>query len=233
MVKRFYKQATVGEHEGLTAVLLDGRPVRTPKRTLLHLPTQTLAEALAEEWAAQDEEIVPATMPLTQLASTALDRVAPQIGAVAAEVARYAETDLVCYRADTPVSLAEAQHAAWAPLVTWLEDAMGARLVVTSGIQPIPQAADAIAKVQNAVAEFSAFPLAAVSSVTAVTGSVVLALALAHGRIDAEAAADAAEVDERHQMERWGDDPEAEARLQRLRYELIAAERFLTLLKLP
>ncbi|MCA8929994.1 MAG: ATPase [Alphaproteobacteria bacterium] len=229
-MKRFYKQAAAGEHEGGLAVLLDGRPVRTPKRTLLHLPTPALAAALAEEWQAQGDEIEPAAMPLTQLASTALDRVAPQIGAVAAEIAKFAETDLLCYRADQPDSLVQAQHAAWAPLLAWADEALGARLVVTQGINPIPQPAEAIARIQAAVAGYDAFPLAALSVATAVTGSVVIALALAQGRISGDQAADAAQVDEAHQMERWGHDPEAEARLERLRAELRAAERFLALL---
>ncbi len=229
-MKRFYKQATAGEYEGGFAVLLDGRPVHTPSRALLQLPTESLAAALAEEWQGQTEEIIPASMPLTQLASTALDRVAPQIGAVAAEIAKFAETDLLCYRADTPSSLVHAQSDAWSPLLGWMEETFGARLVVTSGIQPIPQPSGAITLIQNAVAKFDAFPLAAISSATAVSGSVVIALALAHGRISGDEAANAAHIDEMHQMERWGRDAEAEELLARARAELCAAERFLALL---
>jgi chaperone required for assembly of F1-ATPase len=229
-MKRFYKQAAAGEYEGAYAVLLDGRPVRTPHRTLLQLPTASLAAALADEWQAQTEEIVPAAMPLTQLASTALDRVAPQIGAVAAEIAKFAETDLVCYRADSPSSLVQAQSSAWSPLIDWMAETFGARLVITSGIQPVPQPSDTIAQVQNAVARFGAFPLAAVSRATAVTGSVVIALALAHGRLTGDEAADAAQIDEIHQMERWGREADAEERLAFARAELCAAERFLALL---
>lgn len=229
-MKRFYKQATVGEYEGAFAVLLDGRPIRTPNRRLLHLPSQPLAAALAEEWQDQPEEIIPASMPLTQLASTALDRVAPQIGTVAAEVAKFAETDLLCYRADAPISLVQAQSDAWLPLLDWMKEAFDARLIVTTGIQPIPQPSDAIAQIQNAVARLDAFPLAAVSSATAVSGSVVIALALAHGRISGDEAANAAHIDEMHQMERWGRDAEAEECLATARAELCAAERFLALL---
>lgn len=229
-MKRFYKQATAGEHEGGLAVLLDGRPVRTPKRSLLHLPTPALADAVAAEWQQQGDEIVPAAMPLTQLASTALDRVRPQATTVAAEIAKFAETDLICYRADAPAVLVEAQHAAWAPLLDWAAETFAARLVVTQGIQPIPQPAEAIARLQAEVAKLDAFPLAAVSNATAVTGSVLIALALAYGRITGNEAADAAQVDETYQMQQWGKDPEAEARLARLRDELCAAERFLALL---
>lgn len=229
-MKRFYEQATAGEHEGGFAVLLDGRPIRTPKRALLHLPSRALAVALAEEWQSQDNEIVPESMPLTQFASTALDRIAPQAGAIAAEIARYAETDLVCYRAETPASLVEAESQAWSPLLDWLRETFGARLVVTTGIQPVPQPAEAIARIQNAVARFDPFPLAALSSATAASGSVVIGLALTHGRITGNQAADAAQVDETYQMQQWGGDAEAEAYLARLRDELCAAERFLALL---
>jgi len=229
-MKRFYKQAEAGEHEGRLTVLLDGRPVRTPQRTLLHLPTQPLADAVAAEWHSQTDEIIPASMPLTQFAATALDRVGPQIGQVAAEIARFAETDLVCYRAETPQSLAEAEHAAWTPLLTWVEATFDARLVVTHGITPIPQPSATVARLQAAVAAFEAFPLAALSGATAATGSVVIGLALAHGRIDGNQAADAAQVDEVFQMQRWGTDPEAEAQLAQQRADLCAAERFLALL---
>lgn len=229
-MKRFYKQAAAGEHEGGLTVLLDGRPVRTPQRTLLQLPGPALAAAVAAEWQAQGDEIVPASMPLTQLASTALDRVGPQIGAVAGEIAKFAETDLLCYRAEEPESLVRAQHEAWSPLLAWAEETFGARLVVTHAITPIPQPADAIARLQAAIAALGAFPLTALSSATAVTGSAVIALALVHGRITGNEAADAAQVDERDQMRRWGADAEAEARLERHRAELCAAERFLALL---
>ncbi len=136
----------------------------------------------------------------------------------------------MCYRAETPESLVEVQHAAWSPLLQWLEAELDARLMVTTGIQPIPQPADAIARVQNAVARYEAFPLAALSTATAITGSVVIALALAHQRIDGDAAANAAHVDEVFQMQRWGADPEAEANLRSIRTELQAVERFLALL---
>lgn len=229
-MKRFYKQASAGPFEGALAVLLDGRPVRTPKRTLLQMPTKALAAAVAEEWQAQKDEIVPASMPLTQLVSTALDQVAPQMAAVAAEIARFAETDLVCYRADAPESLVEDQDLAWSPLVAWMSDAFGAPLHVTRGIQPVQQPAESLARVQSEIAGLDPLRLAALSSATAVSGSVVIGLALLRGRISGAEAADAAQVDEVHQMERWGKDPEAEALLQRRRTELLAVERFLAML---
>lgn len=229
-MKRFYKKAAAAAQDGAFAVMLDGRPVRTPGKGYLHLPTQVLAEAIAVEWEAQRETIKPATMPLTQLASTALDRVAKQADAIAAEVARYAETDLVCYHANGPASLVERQQAAWSPLLAWLEEQYGAKLVVTSGVQPILQPAAAITSVQEAVSGFGHFSLAGLSSATSATGSVVIGLALTVGRITGAQAADAAFIDEVHQMERWGSDSHEEARLAQLRADLGAVERFLALL---
>ncbi len=229
-MKRFYKKAAAAAQDGVFGVMLDGRPVRTPGKGYLHLPTQALAAAVAAEWEAQQETIEPTTMPLTQLASTALDRVAKQTEAIAAEVARYSETDLVCYRADSPQSLVQRQQDAWSPLMAWLDDHYGAKLVVTFGVQPVLQPAAAVSAVRNAVAAFGPFPLVAVSSATSSTGSVVIGLALISGRITAEQAADAAFIDEKHQMEQWGSDPQEEARLAQLRSDLAAVEHFLTLI---
>ncbi len=136
-MKRFYKKAAVAARDCTLSVLLDGRPIRTPGRNPLHLPTEALADAVAAEWAEQRETIEPSSMPLTQLASTALDRVAPQRAAIAAEIARYAETDLLCYHADNPADLVRRQHERWSPLLVWLDQEYGAKLLVTSAIQPI------------------------------------------------------------------------------------------------
>jgi chaperone required for assembly of F1-ATPase len=229
-MKRFYKQAAAAAQDEVFSIMLDGRPVRTPGKGFLHLPTQGLAEAIAAEWSAQAETIEPATMPLTQLASTAIDRVASQKQAVAAEIARYAETDLVCYRAEGPESLVQRQRDIWTPLLDWLAAEYSARLDVTAGIRPVQQPADAIAAVREAVASFGYFRLAGLSSATSSMGSVVIGLALTAGRISAQEAADAAFIDEKYQMEQWGNDPEEEARLSRLRSDLEAVERFLALL---
>lgn len=229
-MKRFYKQAAAAAQDEVFSIMLDGRPVRTPGKGLLHLPTQGLADAIAAEWSAQAETIEPASMPLTQLASTAIDRVASQKQAVAAEIARYAETDLVCYRAEGPETLVQRQRDTWTPLLDWLAAEYSARLKVTAGIQPVQQPADAIAAVREAVASSGHFRLAGLSSATSSMGSVVIGLALTDGRISAQEAADAAFIDEIYQMEQWGNDPEEEARLARLRSDLQAVERFLALL---
>lgn len=229
-MKRFYKQAAAAAQDDMFSVVLDCRPIRTPGKNPLHLPTEGLAGAIAAEWAAQQETIKPHTMPLTQLASTALDRVAPQQAAISAEIARYAETDLVCYHAERPSELIQRQHAAWSPLVAWLEEEYGTKLLVTSGIQPIQQPADALAKLRDTVAGFGHFPLAGLSSAVSATGSAVIGLALVAGRISAEQAADAAFLDEIYQMEQWGRDAQEEARLAQLRADLMAVEHFLALL---
>lgn len=229
-MKRFYKRAAAAAQDGVFSILLDGRPVRTPGRSLLHLPSGALADAIAAEWGSQGETIEPAAMPLTQLASTAIDRTGPQKDEIVSQIARYAQTDLVCYRADSPESLVSRQRETWEPLLGWLESTHGARLAVTVGIQPVQQSAEALAAVERAVAGFGRFPLAGLSSATSAMGSVVLGLALAGGRISAEQAADAAFIDEIHQLEQWGSDAEEEARLARLRSDLNAVERFLALL---
>ena len=229
-MKRFYKKAAAAAQDGVFAVMLDGRPVRTPGKGFLHLPNPALAEAIAAEWEAQAETIKPATMPLTQLASTALDRVAKQMNAIAAEVTRYAETDLVCYRAISPQSLIQRQEDAWSPLLTWIEAQFGAALTVTAGIQPVTQPAASIDAVKKAIGGFDHFLLAALSSATSATGSVVIGLALTTGRITGGQAADAAFIDELYQMEHWGSDAGEEARLAQLKADLQAVERFLALL---
>lgn len=229
-MKRFYKKAAAGAQDGVFSILLDGRPVRTPNKSLLHIPWQGLSDAIAGEWDAQQETIEPASMPLMQLASTAIDRVRPQQEEIVSQIVRYAETDLVCYRAESPAELVRRQQDAWQPLLEWLAAEYGALLSVTAGVQPVRQSPEAVAAVKQAVAGFSHFPLAGLSSATSSMGSVVLGLALAAGRISAEEAADAAFIDELFQLEQWGSDAEEEARLTQLRSDLAAVERFLTLL---
>lgn len=216
--KRFYKEAVAGPAEGGYGIFLDGRPVNTPARHPLVAPSRSLAEALAAEWAGQGETIDPSTMPLTKLMNTALDGVAAQMDEVEAEVAKYAGSDLICYRAGEPESLAAAQAAAWDPLVAFARDRLGARLALAEGVMFIeqPQAAlDAIARaLRDYVGEGAGAParLAALSVMTTLTGSAVIALATALHAIDVAAAWDAANVDEDWQMRAWGADPEAMAR---------------------
>ena len=229
--KRFYKDAGVTAAGGGYGVTLDGRAIRTPARLNLTLPTRPLADAVAGEWIAQGDEVEPETMPMMRLASTAIDRVAPQRNGVIDEIAGYARTDLLCYRADTPESLVARQAAIWQPLLDWAALELDAALAVTSGVIPIDQPEDAVAALRSAVAENDEFALAGLHGLTTVTGSLVVALAVRDGRVTVEDACAASFLDEEWQAEVWGRDLEAEARRARLREDIGAVGRFLALLK--
>lgn len=229
--KRFYKQAAAGKYEGAFAVLLDGKPVKTPGRNVLALPARALADAAAAEWAAQGEHIDPATMPLTRLANVALDRVAAEDAAVAAEIAKYAGSDLVCYRATDPAELVAQQGAAWDPVLFWARDELGARFTCAEGVRHVAQPEAALAAVRAAVdAMQRPFGLAALASATALAGSALIALALARGHLSADAAWAAAHVDEDWNIARWGEDAEAAARRAARRAEFGAAAQVLAAL---
>ena len=229
-MKRFYREARCAPAAGGYGVALDGKPVLTPAGRPLAVPGAALAEALAEEWAAQGERVEREAMPLTRLVCGALDLTpAARPGTVAA-VARYAETDLVCYRAPAPPTLAARQAAAWQPLVEWAAERYGARLAVTTGLRPIPQAPAAVAALRAAVAALDDLALTGLGFATGALGSLVVALALLEGRLAAAAAAEAALVDERYQMERWGADPELAERCRRLVHDVACAGRLFRLL---
>lgn len=229
-MKRFYGQAAASPGESGVAVLLDGRPVRTPGRNLLSVPTEELAEAIAVEWNAQGETIDPQTMPLTGLASAAIDRVDPDPAAFAAKLAEYGESDLLCYRAEGPQSLAERQQLVWEPLLGWARSRFGVDFETTTGILHRSQPAATVDRLGRAVAARSAFQLAGLSPLVTIAGSLVIALALAEGAIGLEAAWDAATLDESWQAEQWGEDSLAAAALANRRREFDAAYLFLTLL---
>jgi chaperone required for assembly of F1-ATPase len=234
--KRFYRQAHVGEGgEAGFAVLLDGKPIATPARRALAAPIAALAAALAAEWDAQADEIDPARMPLTRLANAAIDAVADAPAVVAAEVAKYLGSDLVCYRADSPEGLVARQAQAWDPVLAWARKELGARFVPVTGVMFAEQPAEALAAARLGIpAEASnmkdIWRLAAVSSITALTGSALLALALGAGALAVDDAWAAAHVDEDWQMQQWGRDEIAlAARAFRLA-ELQAAATVLDLL---
>jgi chaperone required for assembly of F1-ATPase len=228
---RFYKQATVGESAGGYSVLLDGRPFRSPMKQPVVLPSAALAGAMAAEWEAQGAEILPESMPLTALACTALDRAGPQRGELEEQLLSYGGNDLLCYWADHPAALVERQRALWKPLLDWCRERHGARLEVRQGILHSPQPAAALAALKQALSELDPFRLAALSSACGASGSLVIALALLEGRLDAENAFAAAELDSSFQIERWGEDAEAAARRSGVRRDLAAVEEFLALLK--
>ena len=228
--KRFYETAGAVEAAGGYGIALDGKPVRTPAGRPLAIPGAALAGAVAKEWAAQGETIDREIMPLTRLACTALDLMPERRADIVAEVGSYAETDLVCYRTDEPPALARRQAAAWQPLVTWAAARHGAHLAVTSSITPIAQAPEALEALRDAVAGEDDFALAGLSLATRSFGSLVIALAMRGGRLGARAAADASLVDERYQLERWGEDAELVARCARVARDAADAERLFRLL---
>jgi chaperone required for assembly of F1-ATPase len=226
-MKRFYRNVTVAPGEHGHQILLDGRPLRTPGRQLFAAPTAPLAEAIADEWRGQGDTIRPDVMPLTRLASTALDRMPAERQAAVEELAAYADTDLVCYRAAEPFELVQRQHQAWQPMLEWLSHAYGVRLAVTTSILPLAQPAAARARLRSAIEELGDWPLVGMHMATTALGSLVLGLGLLHGRLDADAALAASLLDELFEIERWGSDTEAERRHQALRRDVGGAARFL------
>ena len=229
-MKRFYGQATASPEEGGVAILLDGRPVRTPGRNLLRVPTEELAEAIASEWNAQGETVDPRSMPLTGLANAAIDRVAPDPAGFARTLADYGESDLLCYRAEGPQSLVERQEQGWGPLLAWARTRFGVELETTTGVMHRRQPAETVERLGRAAAARSPFQLAGLAPLVTIAGSLIVALALAEGAIGLDSAWDAAMLDEAWQAEQWGADPLAAASLQNRRREFEAAYRFLTLL---
>jgi chaperone required for assembly of F1-ATPase len=230
--KRFYKLAAAGEGGQNVPVLLDGKPVMTPARRPLAAPTRALAEAIAAEWNAQVEEIDPARMPLTRLANAIIDAVAEKPREVAAEIENYLGSDLVCYRAETPAGLVERQAQAWDPVLAWARVTLGASFVLGAGVMHVAQPAAAIAAARAAIPA-DAWRLGAVSAVTSLTGSGLIALALAAGALGVETAWAAAHVDEDWQMTQWGRDELALARRDFRYAEMAAAAKVLRLTEEP
>jgi chaperone required for assembly of F1-ATPase len=229
--KRFYKNASVNDAgEGGFAVLLDNKPIKTPQRRTLAAPSRALAETIAQEWHAQETVIDPARMPATRLANVIIDGVCEQAAAVTEEVVKYLGSDLLCYRADSPPGLVARQVQQWDPVIAWARDGLGARFVLVEGIVHAQQPADAIAKVGAAIPA-DHWRLGAVASITTITGSALLAIALGVGAINAEAAWTAAHVDEDWQTEAWGRDEEARARRAFRKADFDAAVSVLALVK--
>lgn len=232
-MKRFYKDATVAPAEGGFQLLLDGRAVRTPARAVLVVPAAPLATAIADEWRAQGETVDPRTMPLTGFANAAIDRVAPDREAFAAGLARYGESDLLCYRAERPERLVARQAELWNPLLAWARRRYDVELRTVTGMIHQPQPEAMVTRLQRAVAARDAFALAGLSPLVTIAGSVIIALALAEEAIDLAAAWAAASLDEQWQLDQWGEDAEARTVLNNRRRDFEAAARFLALLKTP
>ena len=230
-MRRVYKEAAHRPAADGWGVVLDGRKLRTPAGGTLVVPSAALARAIAAEWQAQEEEIRPATMPLFRLAATAIDRTAPQRRRVVEETANYAGTDLLCYRADHPPALAARQSAVWQPLIDWATLRYDAPLAVTSGVIPMEQSPATLRTFAAAVAAQDDFRLTALHTLTASAGSLVIALAVLEGRLDAAEAFAASQLDESFQSAAWGEDSEAAARRAALAADIEAAARFLRLLR--
>jgi chaperone required for assembly of F1-ATPase len=232
-MKRFYKDTAIDTADGGWCVLLDGRPMRTPAKTVLVVPTQPLGEAIAREWAEVPEkaDIDVTYLPMTRLAATGLDRVTTQRAKVIEDTAKYAASDLLCYRATDPESLVKLQHEVWQPLLDWAANRYGARLTLAEGTSFVAQPAPALAALEAAVAAHGDFALASLYNLTHVLGSVVIALAASERHLTAEQAFAAGQLDELYQVERWGEDPIATHRHAGIRKDVEAATRFLALLE--
>jgi len=227
--KRFYQDVAIKDEGRGVALLLDGKKVRTPGKARLVLPTRALAEAVADEWRAQGERIDPATMPLTRLANSAIDGVAGREQAVIDDIMAHAGSDLVCYRARAPQGLVEAQTKHWDPILAWASDALAAPLKLGEGVVHVAQPQASLDRLRQALAGRDAFSLAGLHVMTALTGSALLALAVALGWLSPEQAWAAAHVDEDWQIGQWGQDREAAERRENRRRDFAAAARLLKL----
>lgn len=230
-IKRFYKAAAVVADGANFAIALDGRPVRTPGKAPLVVSSKALAEALCAEWADQGAEIDPASMPVTRILNSAIDGVAARLDDVKADIVAYAGSDLICYRAEAPPQLVAEQARAWDPILAWARDELGAAFNVASGIMPVDQPPRAREAIAQAVAGLGPVEAAALHTIVTLTGSALIALAHARGKIGVGEAWAAAHVDEDWQISQWGEDAEAKER-RRCRYlEMEAASRILVDLK--
>ncbi|TRD23179.1 ATP12 family chaperone protein [Palleronia caenipelagi] len=207
--RRFWKEATVEARGDGFAVLLDGRPIKTPAGAPLSLPTADLARAVADEWAAQQEVIDPNMMPLTRMANSAIDKVGAKRAEVIAMLTEYGDTDLLNYRATEPLELIARQSEAWDPILDWAAGQFGVRMKVTQGVMPVAQDPQALAMLAAPMHEMSDFGLTAFHDLVTLSGSLVLALALVGGARDATEIWDLSRLDERWQAELWGEDEEA------------------------
>jgi chaperone required for assembly of F1-ATPase len=229
-VKRFWKDVTTERSEDGRSIELDGRPVRTPARAPLVVPSQDLAEAIADEWRSVGEDIEPRAMPLTGLANAAIDRVAPDRRTFASGLARYAEADLACYRSEWPPELVARQAAGWDPLLAWARRRYDVDFATTTGLMHVAQPHATIERLAHEVAALGVFQLAGLSPLVTIGGSLVAALGVIEKAIPPDDAWAAVSLDDRWQLEQWGSDADAEQALENRRQDFLAAARFLDLL---
>jgi chaperone required for assembly of F1-ATPase len=229
-VKRFWKLAEAVPVGDAWAILIDGRPVKTPGKSDLVVPTRALGEAIADEWNAVEGDIDPRTMPLTGIANAAIEHLARDPAAFAAGLARYAESDLACYRADSPTGLAERQRYEWDRLLAWARRRFDVDFAVTTGLTHVEQPPATVDRLRHAVSVLDPFHLAGLSPLVTIGGSLVAALGVLENASTPEEAWQAVTVDDRWQLEQWGSDTEAEAALENRRCDFMTAARFLRLL---
>jgi chaperone required for assembly of F1-ATPase len=227
--KRFYKDVSVADDGGRSALLLDGKPVRTPAKATFSVPSKPLADAIAEEWRAQGEHIDPQTMPLTKLANTAIDGVGKERPVVIEDILAHARADLLCYRASEPEGLVAEQAKQWDPVIAWAKEDLGAPFNLAEGVVHVDQPEESIAKLRGEAEALDDFGLAALHVMTALTGSALLPLAVARKRLTSDDAWAAAHVDEDFQMGQWGEDAEARARREDRKRDYDAAAQALGL----
>jgi chaperone required for assembly of F1-ATPase len=219
-MKRFYKEVSVAPSDGGFAVLLDGRPVKTPARNSLLLPTGKLAAAIAAEWREQGEEVVATSMPLLRLANTVIDGVAANRESVIDAILRFGENDLLCYRAHQPPELVTRQREGWDSMLDWARQRFGAHMMIAEGLGHVDQTPQALAALRLALTGHDVFTLAGLHVVASITGSLVLALAVVEGQTSGARAFELSRIDETYQAEKWGEDAEAAKRTTALAHEL-------------
>lgn len=230
-MKRFWKSAAAVEKDGGWGVELDGKPLRTPAREALVVPTKALADAIASEWSSVEGDIDPRAMPLTGLANAAIDRVSVNKETFAKDLARYAEADLACYRAEGPQPLIDRQAKEWDTLLGWGQRRFDVDFRTTSGIVHVAQPPATVERLAHAISTLDPFTLAGLSPMVTIGGSLLAALGVLEGAFEPEQVWDAVTVDDRWQLEQWGPDAEAEAALASRRWDFLAAARFLELLE--
>lgn len=230
-MKRFWTDVAIVDADGGYSVRLDGRPVRTPARELLRLPTPRLADAIGEEWRNVGESIDPRAMPLTGLANAAIDRIAPDPEGFARDLAKYAEADLTCYRAEGPATLVDLQEESWGALLAWARRRFDVDFCTTQGLLHVGQPQFTVDRLKGALLVLGAFPLAGMSPLVTIGGSLVAALAVLESAVSPAEAWSAVSIDERWQLEQWGSDAEAQAALHNRERDFLSAARFLALLE--
>jgi chaperone required for assembly of F1-ATPase len=222
--KRFYKEVLVGQEDAGYTILLDGKPVRTPAKRMLAAPTSALAELLRTEWDSQVEVIDPRSMPVTRLVNTAIDGVASEPQAVFEDILRFSASDMLCYRAESPENLVARQQQMWDPVLDWASQDLGARFILIEGVMPAEQPREAVAAFAARLRRHdAAISLAALHTITTLTGSALLALAFAEDRLNADEVWNLAHLDEDWTNEHWGADAEAEQRRAKRQEEMRAA----------